>query len=261
MKQHGFVLRKSQKKKSRKNVDGRNEQFEKIQLLKEQFISKGLPVISIDTKKKEMIGNFYREGRLYTTKAIEVLDHDFLSYADGVIIPHGIYDITLNKAHIHIGTSKDTSEFACDCLKSWWESTGSKDYPNAREILILCDGGGSNSSRSNLFKFDIQALANILGIAIRIAHYPPYCSKYNPIEHKLFPHITRSCAGVVFKSVTLVRQLIEKTKTKTGLKVSAKIIDKLYLTGRKIKKTILKNINIVKDETHPLWNYKIIPQS
>src|SRR2546421_12849617 len=132
-----------------------------------------------------------------------------------------------------LNTSKDTSEFCCDCVKDWWETHGKIQYPEASSILILADGGGSNSSRQYIFKEDLQKLANEIGIEIRIAHYPPYTSKYNPIEHRLFPHLTRACQGVIFHSVELVKGLMERAKTSTGLAVTVDILDKVYQTGRK----------------------------
>jgi Rhodopirellula transposase DDE domain len=143
----------------------------------------------------------YREGRIYTTEEIQVFDHDWKSLAVGVAIPHGLYDLTLNVGYIQIGTSHDTGEFACDSIRYWWQHYGSVHYRSASSLLLLWDGGGSNSSRQYLFKQDLQALVNELGIEIRIAHYPPYTSKYNPIEHRLFPHLTRVCQGVIFDSV------------------------------------------------------------
>jgi hypothetical protein len=160
----------------------------------------GNPIISVDSKKKEQLGNFYREGKIYTTETIEVNDHDFPSLAEGVVIPHGIYDMLKNEAIVNIGTSRDTSEFACDSIELWWRQNGKKAYPNATSILILMDGGGSNSSRHYIFKEDLQKLSNKLGIEIRIAHYPPYTSKWNPIEHRLFPHVTRAMQGVFLKN-------------------------------------------------------------
>ena len=175
------------RKKTMKSVEGRNEQFENILELSDRYIAAGQPVISIDTKKKEYIGNFYREGHIYTTGEIMTLDRDFNSYAQGVIIPHGIYDLALNKGFINMGASRYTSEFACDSLCNWWYCYGQYDYSNATSLLIRCDGGGSNGSRHYIFKQDLQALVNEIGIEIRVAHYPPYCSKFNTIEHRLFP--------------------------------------------------------------------------
>ena len=191
---------------------------------------------------------------------MEVYDHDWPSLAKGVAIPHGLYDLKRNLGFVHIGTSHDTSEFACDSLRDWWLNYGQFQYPNATSILVLCDGGGSNSSRVYIFKQDLQALANELAIEIRIAHYPPYTSKYNPIEHRLFPHLSRACSGVIFDSVEIVRQLMDKASTKTGLKVFASILDKTYETGRSATPAFRDDMPIVFDENLPLWNYRAIPQ-
>ncbi len=191
---------------------------------------------------------------------MEVYDHDWPSLAEGVAIPHGLYDLAENEGYIHIGTSHDTSEFACDALRNWWDRHGSRRYAKATSILILCDGGGSNSSRTYLFKQDLQSLANDLEMEIRVAHYPPYTSKYNPIEHRLFPHISRSCQGVIFESIEMVKELIEKTTTRTGLKVVATILDKAYTTGRKVAKEFKEAMSIEFDEHLPQWNYTAKPQ-
>jgi hypothetical protein len=243
-----------------KQVEGRDEQFQKIAQLKADYQARGLPIISIDTKKKEYLGSFYRAGRLYTREVVEVFDHDFNSFAEGLVIPHGIYDLTHNTAFVNIGTSHDTSEFACDSLRRWWLEQGRYDWPDAQEMLLLCDGGGSNSSRHYLFKQDLQALADELGLKIRVAHYPPYCSKYNPIEHRVFPHLSRVCQGVVFKSIEMVRQLMETAKTKTGLRVQVRILDKLYEKGRKVATDFKETMRIVFDDTLPRWNYVAIPE-
>lgn len=145
------------------------------------------------TQKKEFIGKLYRAGHLYTQAApVEVFDHDWPSLAEGIAIPHGIYDLSLNRGYIQLGNSHDTSAFACDSLQYWWDHHGSSQYPQATSVLLLCDAGGSNNARHYLFKQDIQQLANTIGLEIRVAHYPPYTSKYNPIEHRLFPHLTRA---------------------------------------------------------------------
>lgn len=261
LKKHNYRRRKAQKKKTMKSVAYRNEQFINIKALVAEFRASGSPIISFDTKKKENLGNFYRAGHLYTKEELHAYDHDFNSFAEGVIIPHGIYDLQHNLGYIHIGISKDTSQFACDCLRSWWLEHGRFLYPNATAILALCDGGGSNGSRHYIFKEDLQQLADELGVEIRIAHYPPYCSKYNPIEHRLFPHVTRACQGVLFTSVNLVKQLIEKTTTSKGLKVFVKIIETLYQTGRKVADNFKQTMRIVPDDFLPAWNYRAIPNS
>lgn len=260
LKRHGFVRRQSQKKKTFKQHPDRQAQFARIAELKQQYMAAGWPVISIDTKKKELLGNFYRKGQLYTRQTLAVFDHDFPSYGDGKIIPHGVYDLGKNKAHVNLGTSHDTAEFACDAVAHWWDILGRRDYPQATQALILCDGGGSNPAGSVLFQQDLQTLANRTGLTLRIAHYPSYCSKYNPIEHRVFPHITRACEGVVFDRVPLVRQLIERARTSTGLRVTVDILDKIYETGRKAVDCLKSTINIVLDTRLPKWNYTISPQ-
>lgn len=203
----------------------------------------------------------YRAGKVYTKDQIEVLDHDFPSFSDGKVIPHGIYDMKQNKGFINIGTSHDTAEFCCDSIKIWWLKYGKKDYPNAKYIQFFSDGGGSNSSRSYLFKEEMQKLVNQIGIPIHISHFPPYCSKFNPIEHKLFPFVTKACQGIPFYSIELVEQLIRTTKTKQGLSVKVNRLKKIYNTGKKVSENFKKNMNIIFEDALPKWNYKINPEA
>ncbi len=206
-----------------------------------------------------MIGNFFRAGKLYTQELVRVHDHDFRSLSDGIAIPHGLYDVYRNFGYVTIGTSHDTSEFACACIRYWWLNYGRYDYPEATSILLLADSGGSNNVRHYIFKQDLQQLADELGIQIRIAHYPPYTSKYNPIEHRLFPHLTRACQGVVFKSVELVRELMASATTKTGLKVFASILDEHFATKRKVADGFKEKMRIQFDDYLPQWNYTACP--
>jgi len=207
-----------------------------------------------------LIGQLYRNGELYTQEPIEVFDHDWATLATGVVIPHGLYDMRDNVGYIQIGISRDTSEFACDSIRYWWNTYGKIRYPLATSILLLCDGGGSHSSRYYIFKQDLQALVNELGIEIRIAHYPPYTSKYNPIEHRLFPHVSRVCQGVIFDSVQTVQELMATATTRTGLNVFVTILDKTYQTGRKVAEDFKSNMKIVFDEFLPQWNYTAKPE-
>jgi hypothetical protein len=257
---HGYVKRKARKAKAMgpRHPD-RNAQFENIAQLKGEYLQAGQPVLSIDAKKKELLGNFYRDGKLYTQEAIQVFDHDFPGAARGAVFPHGIYDLGLNRGHINLGTSHETSQFACESIERWWQQHGRQQYPQATRLLLLCDGGGSNSASRYVFKEELQGLANRLGMEIRVAHYPPYCSKYNPIEHRLFPHVTRACQGVVFHTVRIVKGLMEKTKTRTGLAVTVDIIDKVYQVGRKCAKGFKENMKIVFDDFLPKWNYRALP--
>lgn len=174
-------------------------------------------------------------------------------------MPHGLYDLAHNIGYITIGTSHDTAEFACACIRLWWMTYGIVDYPDATEILLLCDCGGSNNARHYIFKHDLQALADELGIAIRIAHYPPYTSKYNPIEHRLFPHVTRACQGVVFKTFEIARNFIDQTATKPGLKIFTAILDKVFNTKRKVSNGFKENLPIRFDDYLPTWNYVALP--
>ena len=260
LKRHNYRLRKAQKSTSMKQVPNRNEQFENIARIRKEYENSLNPIISIDTKKKEHLGNYYRAGLLYTTEVIKTWDHDFSSFAWGTVIPHGLYDWKLNKGFMRIGVSHDTSEFGIDCIKHWWYNYGRFHYPHATSILILCDGGGSNSSRAYLFKEYLQQLADEIGIEIRIAHYPPYASKYNPIEHRLFPHVTRAMPGVVFTSHELVKELIQKTHTKTGLSVEVSINYSTYKTKQKYNEEFKDNMPIIFDDYLPKWNYRAIPR-
>ena len=239
----------------------RNAQFERIAELRALYDAKGNPVVSVDTKKKELIGNLFREGKIYTTETVEVFDHDFPSLAEGVAIPHAIYDIAHNEGYVIIGTSRDTSEFACDSIRYWWDNFGKAHYPNADSILMLMDGGGSNSSRHYIFKQDLQALADEIGIEVRIAHYPPHTSKWNPIEHRLFPHITRSLQGMVLTTHQLAKELIEKTTTKSGLKVFSSIFNRVYETGRKVAEGFKESMRIIFDDNLAPWNYVAVPET
>ncbi len=259
LKKNNFRRRKAQKRRTMKQVALRNEQFENIARLRAEYEAAGNPVISMDTKKKEHLGNYYRDGYLYTREEVQTWDHDFKNIAEGIIVPHGLYDGVKSKSHITIGTSKDTSEFATESFKLWWNKYGKNDYPDATSILILCDGGGSNSSRHYIFKEDLQKLANEIGIEIRIAHYPPYCSKYNPIEHRLFPHVTRACQGVILRTHQIAKELMEKTSTKTGLTTTVDILDKTYETGRKYAKDFRENMPIIFDSYLERWNYRAVP--
>jgi len=259
LRRHRYVKRKARKSKAMGQHRHRNQQFENIARLKREYLAAGNPVVSMDTKKKELLGNFYREGRLYTQGVIETFDHDFPSAASGVVIPHGLYDVQRNRGHVNLGTSHDTSEFACDSLRHWWEGQGRASYPRATSLLLLCDGGGSNSATQYLFKEDLQRLVDRLGIEIRVAHYPPYCSKYNPIEHRLFPHLTRACQGVIFHTVELVKGLMERARTATGLEVTVGILDKVYRTGRRYAVDFKETMRIVFDDVLPKWNYRAIP--
>jgi hypothetical protein len=237
----------------------RNQQFEIISFYKEFYFDSLNPILSIDTKKRELMGLFYRDGRLFSTQTMRVYDHDFPSFAEGHVIPHGLYDLKRNRGYINLGISYDTSEFACDSIFQWWTAEGHAAWPQAKSLLLLCDGGGSNSAAQYLFKQDLQRLSNRMGLEIRVAHYPPYTSKYNPIEHRLFPHVARACQGIIFKTVHQVQHYMAKAKTRTGLSVAVNILDKIYDKGRKVVEGFKKTMRIIFDNLLPRFNYRAIP--
>jgi hypothetical protein len=253
--------RTARKKKTMGHHPDRNAQFENITRLRRAYEASGDAVISIDTKKKEQLGNFHRAGKTFTAETVETFDHDFASAGQGKLIPHGIYDMINQHAHIHLNTSHDTSELCCDSVAVWWTHAGHAANPEAKRLLILRDGGGSNSASQYLFKEDLQGLANRLGLEIRMAHYPPYCSKYNPIEHRVFPHVTRACQGGIFHTLEIAQHCIEQTKTTTGLGVTVRILDNVYAAGRKYAADFKDNMKIIFDDFLPKWNYRAVPES
>ncbi len=204
----------------------------------------------------------YRRGQVYVKKGEEhvVYDHSFPSYSTGVLVPHALYDEQQNTGYVTLGTSKDTSEFACDSIAYWWEREISIQYPMADKVILRCDGGGSNSSRSWLMKQDFQKLANEIDMPVQIQHYPPYCSKFNRIEHRMFPHITRQWDGVIFADYQMAKELTEQTTTRTGLSVKAEIHDQIYKTGRKADPIQIENLQIEYHEVLGKWNYTFHPQ-
>jgi hypothetical protein len=242
--------------KTFKEVENRNEQFEHIAKLKKHFIDKKLPVLSIDTKKKELVGKFFRQGKSFCKKALSVFDHDFKSYATGIAVPHGIYDVVKNVCYLSIGTNKDTVEFVKDNIEYHWNNSIKEDYPKAGKMLILCDGGGSNSSNYYVVKEMFKELSEKLQIQIVLAHYPPYCSKWNPIEHKAFSYISKKWEGVVFENHDIIKELAEQTTTKTGFSVKAYINTKVYQTGKKASEEFMRTMPVIFSKFLPKWNYK-----
>lgn len=188
-------------------------------------------------------------------------DHDFASLGQGKVVPHGLYDIYRNIGYITLGMSADTSEFGCACIRNWWMKYGKFEYPDAASMLLLCDCGGGDNARYYIFKEDLQKLSDELNIEIRIAHYPPYTSKYNPIEHRLFSHVTRACEGVIFKNIDIVNEAMSKTTTSKGLKVFTSILDKVFKIGRKTADGFKENMKIEFDKFLPKWNYVAVPSA
>jgi Rhodopirellula transposase DDE domain len=237
----------------------RDRQFQIIADHRMAFMQSPDPIVSMDTKHKEFLGLLFRQGRLYTQRAKRALDHDFPSAAVGVIYPHGFYDIKRNLGHLNLGLSHDTSRFACDSLGAWWERHGRPAYPRARHMLLLCDGGGSNASNRYVFKYHLESLASRIDLEIRVAHYPPYCSKYNPIEHRFFPHVTRACQGLLLTSTEVTSQAMARASTKQGLKTTVDVLTGDYPLKEGYPDEYPKMMRIRFDEELPAWNYRAIP--
>jgi hypothetical protein len=256
----GMGYRKIEKSLAGGVSPDRDAQFCRIKELLEEHRLANNPVFSIDTKAKEHLGQLYREGRVRTESPFLAFDHDFPSWATGVVIPHGIYDCFNNRGHLNIGLDHDTGAFACDSFRWYWRNIGKWAWPGATSILWLCDCGGSNSASQYLFKEDLQRLANDLKITIRVAHYPSYCSKYNPIERRLFPHVGRACQGLLFDTLETVVRLMKTTSTRTGLTATVNVLSGLYETGRKVAQDFKENIPLAFDTLLPKWNYVATPQ-
>ena len=244
-----------------KEVKNRDEQFQRISSIREEAEAVGLPIISIDTKKKEMLGNFKREGKAFSNSQPLAYDHDFSTFSDGQIVPHGIYDVTRNVGYMTLGISHDTSKFVCDNIARVWREYLKEQYPTAHTLVILCDGGGSNSSEHRIVKQDLMDLANKLGIRLLVVHYPPYCSKFNPIEHRLFSQITRSWSGAPLMSLQNAADRAAMTTTKKGLKVHVHINSKTYDIKRPIEESYQKRLarQVVFAPELGKWNYLVKP--
>jgi DNA-binding GntR family transcriptional regulator len=259
LQKHHFKARKARKRLSTGTNPDRDAQFRRIAELRAAYEAAGNPIISIDTKQKELLGRLFREGRLSTQLPLDVYDHDFASLADGIAIPYTLYDVQRNHAFVCLGTSKDTAAFVCDAIHVWWTTEGRDHYPHATSMLVLADSGGSNSYRHHVFKEALQQLANRLGIELRMAHYPPYASKWNPVEHRVFPHITRVLRGVILTRHEQMKRWIERTKTATGLTVTAHIYWTIYQTGKKVSAAFKQAMPIVFDHDLGKWNYRAVP--
>lgn len=219
------------------------------------------PIISIDTKKKEVLGNVTRNEQLLTKgkEAVKVLSSDYPNLGTGKAIPHGIYDVKLNEGYLSLGNSHETAEFVVDNLEWWWTKFGQYEYPKATRILILCDSGGANSHRHHLFKKLLQELARKIGKKLVICHYPPYCSKYNPIERKLFAQVHRTIKETILTDLPQVKKLMEKTATKTGLSVEVRIKEKFYPLKQPSLAEEVDEKRILRHPTLPKLSYTILP--
>ena len=250
-----------------------DEQFAYIAKMREAFAKRGLPILSCDTKKKELIGNFKNPGTRYRTEADLVNDHDFANYGVGKASPYGIYDQTRNEGFVYVGqalwdpqhkrfTSHDTPEFAAESVARWWKDYGSRRYPESKEVLLLVDAGGSNGYRPRMWKFKLFTnMATELGLTVTVCHFPPGKSKWNPVEHRLFGEISKSWAGTPLRSFETVLKYIRRTTTTTGLKVAARLVTKSYATGQIPSKQDFARIAIEPHDVLPRWNYTIASAS
>jgi hypothetical protein len=259
---HHFSLRANKKTLEGKGHPDRNAQIEHIQGKCQEFEEKGSPAISVDCKKKELIGNFKNNGREWQAKGEDtcVNVYDFASLADGKALPYGIYDLVHKSGFVNVGIDHDTAEFAVESIRRWWQQQGSNLYPDTQELLITSDGGGSNSAKSRLWKKRLQDFANEEQLTITVAHYPPATSKWNKIEHQLFSFISINWRATPLISLEVVISLISGTTNEKGLNVTAVKDSNAYPTGIKITKKEMKALNIVYDSFHGDWNYTIKPQ-
>lgn len=255
-----FSLKGNRKTIAETQHPDRDQQFKYIAKMKKHFENVGEPAISVDTKKKELIGNFYNHGRVWRRQADEVGDHDFRSTAVGIANPYGIYNWRANQGLVVVGTSHDTSEFAVDCIVCWLKTSGRILYPDMEELLIVCDTGGSNGARNRIWKYAIQQrICDVFNIAVTVCHYPTGASKWNPIEHQMFSFISDNWAGKPFRSYETMLKYIRTTTTQTGLKITARLNKKKYSVGIKIDDAQMSEINIRKHQVLPNWNYTIYP--
>ena len=245
------------------NHEDRNEQFEFINNKTKDFLKEAMPVISVDTKKKENVGNYKNNGKEYSKKGLptKVNTYDFVDKELGKVSPYGVYDVDKNNGWVSVGVSSDTAEFAVNSIKEWWNEMGSAIYKGTKAIYINADGGGSNGSRVRLWKMKLQELANEINLNIHVSHFPPGTSKWNKIEHKMFSFISKNWRGRPLLNRATVVKLIASTSTKTGLKVKAKLDTNEYEVGIKISDEDFKKICILKEDFHGEWNYIISPQS
>ena len=262
LREMGYSLQSNRKTSEGKQNPDRNEQFEFINLLVEENLAQGNPVISVDAKKKELVGRFKNAGREWRPEGgpEEVNVYDFLSMAEGRVTPYGIYDIGKNGGWVNVGIDKDTAQFAVESIRRWWNDTGKGSYPGAGQLVITADGGGSNGSRVRLWKTQLQEFSNEIQLPIVVSHFPPGTSKWNKIEHKLFRFINMNWRGRPLTCIQTALKQISSTSTSTGLTVKAALDSNKYTKEIKITDAQLKMLDISRDEFHGEWNYTISPQ-
>ena len=261
LKSLGYSLQANKKTDEGGNDPDRNEQFEFINQTALSFMADNAPVISVDCKKKELIGNFKNAGTdwFLQGKTPEVKVYDFIDKELRKAVPYEVYDIAKNEGWVSVGISKDTAEFAVNSIRNWWQQMGKEQYPLANKLLVTADGGGSNSSRSRLWKKELQTLSTELGLEVHVCHFPPGTSKWNKIEHRMFSYITKNWRAKPLESLEVIVNLIANTTTQKGLTIKAKADKNQYEKGLKVDDEELKKINLTNKEFRGDWNYKISP--
>ena len=256
----GLARRQMAKTLSMGQSADREAQFQQLQKTKAEFLEQGFPVLSIDTKKKELLGKFHRPGPAWTSGRVRAWDHDFPSSAWGKVIPYGVYDLARNEALVYLAQGADTGQLAVDAVRRWWHRLGKWRYPADAPLLLLADCGGSNGYRVGLFREQLQGLASGLGKVIHVCHIPPYCSKHNPIDHRLFCHLSRSLKSLLLQSIEFIREALNRTTTRQGLRVITELARKLYPAGVKASSEYLHQETVVRNLILPQFNYQFEPQ-
>ena len=258
----GYSLQSVRKSREGASHPDRNAQFEYINATAASFLRRKQPVISVDTKKKELVGNFKNGGREWQPKATPetALVHDFPDDATGKAIPYGVYDMARNEAWVSVGRDHDTSAFAVASIRQWWKMMGKRAYPNATKLFITADAGGSNGYRTRAWKLELQRLADDTHLRIRVSHFPPGTSKWNKIEHRLFCHITQNWRGKPLRTFEAIVDLIGGTRTSAGLLVKARLDKRKYATGVQVTKSQMSAIHLTNDRFHGEWNYELRPR-
>ncbi len=261
LRQLGFSLQGTRKMQEGQRHPDRDQQFQHLNALVLDFQRRRQPGISVDTKKKELIGEFTNRGSEWQKKGepVKVNVHDFPDDSLGKAVPYGVYDLARNEGLVSVGISHDTAEFAVATIRQWWQEVGQSLYPHATELLITADGGGSNSSRTRLWKVELQRFATDARLQVRVAHFPPGTSKWNRIEHRLFSHITRNWRGRPLTSLEVIVQTIAAPTTSKGLKVKASADTRTYEKGREVTDEMMASLSLVRDEFHGDWNYVLRP--
>jgi hypothetical protein len=262
LRKRDYRLRANDKSYEGKSPVQRDQQFRYLQEQRQLFLHEGQPVLSIDTKKKELVGDFKNAGQIWCEEAEIVNVHDFPSQGMGKAVPYGLYDIAHNVGTVYVGQSADTAEFAVDNLAHWCEQEMPERFPQATHLLLHADCGGSNSSRGKLFKQQLQEkIADGLGLCVTVCHLPTGCSKWNPIEHRLFSEISKTWAGCPLRSFETILQYLQDTTTQTGLRVAAHLVTKVYQKGLEVTEEVMAALNITHHAVCPQWNYTIRPRT